>query len=64
MYCKIPQAVAAIDGTHNRILTPATESKKDYYSRNKKHTINAQAVVGVNFSFFICCDRFSRMSVL
>ena len=31
--CKIRQAVCAIDATHIPILTPATESKNDYYSR-------------------------------
>ena len=33
------------------ILTPATESKNDYYSRKKRHTINTQAVVGANLMF-------------
>ena len=51
MKCKIPQAVGAIDGTHIPILTPATESKNDYYSRKKRHTINTQAAVGANLMF-------------
>ena len=46
--CKIPQAVGVIDGTHIPILNPATESKGDYYSRKKRHTINTQAVAGAN----------------
>ena len=33
--CKIPQADGAINGAHIPILTPATESKNDYYSRKK-----------------------------
>ena len=49
--CKIPQVVVAIDGTHILILTPATESKTDYHSRKKRHTINTQAVVGANLMF-------------
>ena len=51
MNCKIPQAVGAIDDTHIPILTPATESKNNYYSRKKRHTINNQAVVGANLMF-------------
>ena len=46
--CKIPQAVGAIDGTHIPILTPATESKNDYYGRKKMHTINTRAVEEAN----------------
>ena len=49
--CKIPQAVGAIDGTHIPILTPGTESKNDYYSRKKRHTLNTQAVVRANLMF-------------
>ena len=49
--CKIPQSVGAIDGTRIPILTPATESKNNYYSRKKRHTINNQAVVGANLMF-------------
>ena len=51
MNCKIPQAAGAIDGTHIPILTPPTESKNYYYSRKKRHIINAQAVVGANIMF-------------
>ena len=32
-------------------MTPATESKNDYYSRKKRHTRHTQAVVGANFMF-------------
>ena len=46
--CHIPQAAGAIDGTRIPILTPATESKNDHYSRKKRHTINTQAIVGAN----------------
>ena len=49
--CKIPQADGAINGAHIPILTPATESKNDYYSRKKRHTINTQAAVGANLMF-------------
>ena len=51
MNWKIPQAVGAIDGTHIPILTPATESQNDYYSRKERHTINTQAAVGANLMF-------------
>ena len=51
MNCKIQQAVDAIDGTHIPILIPATESKNDYYSRKKRHTINTQAAIGANLMF-------------
>ena len=51
MSCKIPQAFGVIDGTHIPILTPATESKINYYSRKKRHTINSPAIVGANFMF-------------
>ena len=33
------------------ILTPATESQNDYYSRKERHTINTQAAVGANLMF-------------
>ena len=33
------------------ILTPATESKNDYYSRKKRHKINTQAIVEANLLF-------------
>ena len=46
--CQIPQTAGAIDGTHIPILTPATESKNNHYSRKKRHTINTQAIVGAN----------------
>ena len=49
--CKIPQAVSVIDDAPIPILTPATESKNDYYSRKKRHTINTQVVVGANLMF-------------
>ena len=49
--CKISQAVDALDGTHMPILSPATESKNDYYSRKKMHTINNQVVAGANLMF-------------
>ena len=49
--CKIPQAVGVIDGAPISMLTPATESKNDYYSRKKRHTINSQAVIGANLMF-------------
>ena len=58
MNCKIPQAVGAIDGTHTRILTPATESKNDNYNRKKRHTINTQVVVAANLMFLDVATAF------
>lgn len=49
--CIIPQALGAIDGTHIPILTPATESKADYFNRKQKHSVNTQAVIGSNLEF-------------
>ena len=46
--CKIPQANGAIDCTHIKILPPANEGKKDYFSRKQCHTINTEAVIGAN----------------
>ena len=40
-----------MDGTHVAILTPAVESKADYFSRKQKHTVNTQAVIGSNLEF-------------
>ena len=50
-YCKIPQVVGAVDGTHVRISTPKTDEKPDYFSRKQCHTITTQAVVGADLLF-------------
>ncbi|XP_066934341.1 uncharacterized protein [Clytia hemisphaerica] len=49
--CPIPQALGAIDGTHIQILTPATESKGDYFNRKQRYAVNTQAVIGSNLEF-------------
>ena len=46
--CKISQALGAIDCTHIKILRPANEDKKDYFSRKQCDAINTQAVIGAN----------------
>ena len=38
--CKTPQVLRAVDCTHFKILPPANEDKKDYFSRKQCHTIN------------------------
>ena len=58
--CKIPQAAGAIEVTHIPILTPATQSKNDYYSRKKRHKKYSSRSKN-KFNVFRCCDRFSRM---
>ena len=51
--CKTPQALGAIDCIHIKILPPANDDKKDYFSRKQSHTINKQAVIGANLKI---CD--------
>ena len=46
--CKIPQVLGVIDCTHIKLLPPANEDKKDYFSRKQCLTINTQAVIGAN----------------
>ena len=46
--CKTPQVLRAVDCTHFKILPPANEDKKDYFSRKQCHTINTQAAIGAN----------------
>ena len=46
--CKTPQVLRAVDCTHFKILPPANEDKKDYFSRKQCHTINTQAATGAN----------------
>ena len=50
--CKTPQALGAIDCIHIKILPPANEDKKDYFSQKQSHTINTQAVTGANLKTY------------
>ena len=59
-YCKIPQAVGAIDSIHIIILSPHTDSKIDYYNRMQEYSINSQAAVGQNLLFLDFCTGFPR----
>ena len=49
--CKIPQTVAAIDGTHIEIYSPTGDSKIDYFNGKQRYSISTQAVVGGNLKF-------------
>ena len=49
---KIPQAFAAVDGTHIEIQAPNCLSKTDYFSRTKRYTVNTQCIVGANLIFY------------
>ena len=50
--CKIPQAFAAVDGTHIEIMAPDCPSKTDYFARTKRYTVNTQCIVGANLIFY------------
>ena len=50
--CKIPQAFAAVCGTHIEILAPNCASKTDYFARTKHYTVNTQCVAGANLIFY------------
>ena len=43
--------IGAVDGPHIEILAPLSESKRDYFSRKQKCSINSQAAVGSNLMF-------------
>ena len=49
--CVIPQAIGAIDGTHVPTLTPALDSKGDYFNRKQRYSVNTQAIIGSNLEF-------------
>ena len=49
--CVIPQAIGAIDGTHIPILTPALDSKGDYFNRKQFYSVNTQAIIVSNLEF-------------
>ena len=63
-YCKIPQAVGAIDSIHITILSPHSynnfNSKIDYYNRKQEYSINSQAVSGLKSVIFGFLHWFSR----
>ena len=52
VHCRIPQAFAAVDGTHIEIMAPDCPSKTDYFARTKRYTVNTQCIVGANLIFY------------
>ena len=52
VFCKIPQAFAAVDGTLIEIGALDTPDKADYFARTKRYAVNTQGIIGANLEFF------------